>query len=105
MRRRWFGVVLALFSSISISLWVMPALPASAASTVGCPGGAAGPPSPDANYTCPNGGAVVNGVYVAAATPPRGCIGGPAETTPPTTTDNYACPDGGSVTNGVYASL
>jgi len=30
---------------------------------IGCPGGPAGPVSPTANYPCPGGGAVVNGVY------------------------------------------
>lgn len=30
---------------------------------IGCPGGPAGPVSPTANYPCPGGGSVVNGVY------------------------------------------
>jgi hypothetical protein len=69
MKRRWFGVVLTLFSSISILLWVIPATPAYAADSYGCPGGAVGPVLPTANYPCPiAGGAVVNGVYVPAPT-------------------------------------
>jgi Type IV secretion system pilin len=47
---------------------LQPNLAFAATDPPGCPGGQAGPPSPTANYYCPNaGGQVVNGKYVPAA--------------------------------------
>jgi hypothetical protein len=63
---------------------------------IGCPGGASGPVSPTANYSCPGGGNVVNGVFVI----PIGCPGGASGPVSPTA--NYKCPGGGSVVNGVF---
>jgi hypothetical protein len=67
-----FGVVLATVLTVALGLEVSSAgvavrLNEAAAATVpiGCPGGPAGPAGPTANYPCPDGGSVVNGVYVS----------------------------------------
>jgi hypothetical protein len=63
---------------------------------IGCPGGPDGPPSPTANYSCPGGGSVINGVF----TVPVGCPGGAAGPVSPTA--SYPCPGGGSIVKGVF---
>jgi hypothetical protein len=59
MKRLFSVLLLSIFTFLLAGI----SLPANAASPIGCPNGPQGPVGNNANYNCPEGGAVINGTY------------------------------------------